>query len=95
MAVRVTYSLSACSSTMETETQTPKGPDDPLSSLNAAIDTLDLAKDRATAKPIKDALDSASVLLTTIRVRFLPAHIGRLLTGIRRIRRAMQQIASD
>ena len=80
---------------METETPRPKGPDDPLSSLGVAIDTLDLAKNRATVKPIKDALGSASVLLTTIRVRYLPAHIGRLLTDIRRIRRAVQQIASD
>ena len=71
---------------METKFQRPKEPDGPLSSLNAAIGTLDLARDRLGVKPAKDAIGSASILLTTIRVRFPPAHVDRLLTGLLRIR---------
>ena len=56
-----------------------------LSSLNAAIDTLDLARDSTNVKPARDAFCSAGILLTTIRVRFLPAHLFRSLTGARRI----------
>ena len=43
-----------------------------LSSLDAGIKTLDLARETASAKPVKDALSSAGVLLATIRVGFLP-----------------------
>ena len=64
------------SSTMETKSQRLKGPDGTISSLNAAIDTLDLARGTSNVKPAKDAIGSTSVLLTTIRVRLLPAHVS-------------------
>jgi hypothetical protein len=71
---------------METKSKQLKGPDGSIASLNAAIGTLDLARDTTSVKPVKEAFGSASLLLTTIRVRFPPAHAGRLLTDARRIR---------
>ena len=53
---------------MATKSQQPKGQDDALSSLNVAIDDLDLAKSVSTITPAKAAFDSTSVLLSTIRV---------------------------
>jgi hypothetical protein len=53
---------------METKYQQRK---DPKGALNAAIDSLNLDGDEPSAKPVKDAFGSASLLLTTIRVRFL------------------------
>lgn len=51
-----------------------KGRDGVLLSLNAAIDTLDLARDTTGAKPAKDVLVSASLLLVAIRVGFVPVY---------------------
>ena len=82
----VCQTRSPCSSTMESKFQRQKAPDGPLFSLNAAIDTVDQARDTTNVKTAKGAFGSASLLLTTIRVRFLPAHIGRSLTYVRRIR---------
>ena len=71
---------------MEVKSQRLKGPDSSLSSLNAAIDTLDLTtRDTASVTPGKDVFGSASLLLTTIRVRFLPAHADQPLNDVRRI----------
>ena len=56
---------------METKSQRPKGPDDAFSLLNAAIDTLNLTRNTTNVEQAKDAFGSASLLLTTIRVRFL------------------------
>ena len=56
---------------MATKSQQPKGREDTLPSLNTAIDAISLAKDVSTIPPAKAAFDSASVLITTIRVRFL------------------------
>ena len=61
---------------METKSQRLKGSDGALPSLNAAINTLGLARDMTSVKPAKDAFRSASLLLTTIRVRFLSAYVG-------------------
>ena len=61
---------------METKSQRLKGPDGTISSLKAAIDTLDLAKGATSLKPAKNAIGSASVLLTTIRVRLFPAKVS-------------------
>jgi hypothetical protein len=58
---------------MTDKLQRPKGQDDALSSLNVAIDALNLAKEASTITPAKAAFGSTSVLLTTIRVGFLPA----------------------
>jgi hypothetical protein len=46
------------------------------SSLNAAINALGLARDRASVKQAEDAFSSTSVLLIAIRVRVLPLFIG-------------------
>ena len=70
---------------METKSKQRKGPGGALSSLNAAIDTLDLARDTTRVKPAKDAFRSTSNLLTEIRVRLLLADVYRLLTNVRRI----------
>jgi hypothetical protein len=61
---------------MDPKSQQRKRRDDALPSLNAAISALDqLAKDTANMKPAKDAFASASVLLATTRVGFLPVHV--------------------
>ena len=57
---------------MDTKFQRPKGRDSALSSLNMAIETLNLAKDISGIAPVKAALGSVSVLLTMVRVRSLP-----------------------
>jgi hypothetical protein len=59
-------------STMAANPQRPKGRDGALSSLNVAIDTLNLAKDIIGIAPAKAAFGSVSVLLTMIRVCFFP-----------------------
>ena len=69
---------------MKSKFQQAKKPDDALRSLNTAIDAMDLARDNATLKPATDSFHSASALLTTIRVCFLPFHHLLWLTGIRR-----------
>jgi len=56
--------------TMDTKSQRPRRRDDALSSLNAAIDGLDLAKEIASITPVKAVFGSVSVLLTMVRVRF-------------------------
>ena len=58
------------SATVE-ETQRPKGQDGALSSLDVAIEALNLAKETADIAPAKVAFGSVSVLLTTVRVCFL------------------------
>jgi len=57
---------------MDTNSQRPKGQDGALSSLNVAIEGLNLAKEIAGIAPVKAAFGSVSVLLTMVRVRFLP-----------------------
>ena len=52
---------------MATNLQQPEGQGGVLS-LNEAIDTLDLIRNGASVGPIKDAFDSARVLLAIIRV---------------------------
>ena len=71
---------------MATKPQRPQGKEGALSLLNAAIDTLDLAKVSTIVTSAKAAFDSASVLLTMIRVGFLPVHAGGLLANVYRIR---------
>ena len=58
---------------MASNSQKPKGRDGTLSSLNVAIQTLNLAKEISTITPAKAVFGSVSVLLTMIRVCFLPA----------------------
>ena len=72
---------------METKSRPLKRRDDALPSLDAAIGALDLAR-RTTnaASQIKDLLGSSGVLLNTIKVCPLPAHVGRLLADVGRTR---------
>jgi len=67
---------------MATKSQLPKGRDGVLSSLNAAIDGLNVAKDTTNITPVNAVFGSASVLLVIIRVGFLPVHVGRILTDV-------------
>ena len=53
---------------MATKYKRPEGRDGALSSLNMAIDALNLAKETRGMTLAKHALDSASDLLATIRV---------------------------
>ena len=58
-------------STMETRSQQPKGRDGAISSLNAAIEAMNLAKEDSSITPAKAVFGSVSVLLTMIKVRSL------------------------
>ena len=57
---------------MATESRHSKGHDHILSFLDVAIEGLNLAKEVSSITPAKALFGSASVLLTMIRVRFLP-----------------------
>jgi hypothetical protein len=66
---------------MEAKSQRPKGRCDDALLLNEAIDALDLVGDAISAKQAKDAFNSASVLLTAIRVGpFRSTFVGCRLT---------------
>jgi len=73
---------------MDAKSQRPKARDGALSSLNVAIEALNLAKEMSGITPVKAAFDSVTVLLTTVRVRFLPI-LRRWVSGslVSRIRR--------
>ena len=66
---------------MAAETQ---GQNDTLSSLNTAIDVLNLAKESTGVIPARSAFTSASVLLTMVKVGSLPVSVSRLLANERR-----------
>jgi hypothetical protein len=55
---------------MTDNSQRPKGRDGVLSSLNVAIDGLNLAKELSSVTPATAVFGTVSVLLTMIRVRF-------------------------
>jgi hypothetical protein len=55
---------------MAAESQQPEGRDGVISSLNMAIDVLNLAKELSSITPAKAVFGSVSILLTTIKVRF-------------------------
>jgi len=57
--------------TMDANSQRPKGREGALSSLNVAIEALNLAKEIASIAPAKAAFGTVSVLLTMVRVRSL------------------------
>ena len=57
---------------MATKSQKPKGRENALSLLNTAIEVVTVAKDAANATPAQVAFSAAAVLLTMIRVSFLP-----------------------
>jgi hypothetical protein len=65
---------------MDTNSQGPKGRNGVLSTLNATIETLNHAKDISRITPAKAVFGSVTVLLTVIKVRFLPPATSFRLT---------------
>ena len=64
---------------MDAKSQRPKGRGGALSSLNMAIEALNLAKEISSITPAKAAFGSVGVLLTMIRVRsLLPQSYNRM-----------------
>ena len=57
---------------MTDNSQQQKGRNGVLSSLNVAIEGLNLAKELTSATPAKAVFGSVAILLTMIRVSFLP-----------------------
>ena len=68
---------------MATKPQESKARDGLLSSLNAAIGALDLAKEISSATPAKAVFGSVSVLLTLIKVCGPLFHDNEFLNRIR------------
>lgn len=62
---------------MEAKSQQRKGRDDALSSLNAAVDALGLARDSGNMKHAKGMFSSTITLITTIRVSFPQTNLAR------------------
>ena len=56
---------------MDAKSRRPKGRDNIVSALNAAIDALVLAKEIASITPAKAVFGTVSAILTTIRVSLL------------------------
>ena len=71
---------------MDTKSQRRKSRDGVLSSLNTAIDAMNIAKDVMGMTPAKAAFGSVGVLLTMIKVGSLPIRVGRLQADVCRIR---------
>ena len=62
--------------------QRPKGRGYTLSTLNATIEALNLAKEISCITPAKAVFGSVSVLLAMIRVSFPSANVFQLLTDV-------------
>jgi len=62
---------------MTAKSQRPKGRDGALSSLNGAIQAVNLVKEDSRITQAKTAFDSVCVLLAIIRVGFLLVLIGQ------------------
>jgi len=56
---------------MATESQQPKKREGVISSLNVAIDIVNIAKEASSVTPATAAFGSVGILLTMIRVRLL------------------------
>jgi len=91
---------------MDVNSQQPKGQGGALSSLNVAIEVLNLAKEVSDITPAKAAFGSVSVLLTMVRVRSprfcddeFEVHVHPGLndqrTGIRRARVILRRYLSS
>jgi len=86
---------------MQAKSQRPKGRDGAISSLNVAIEGLNLAKEVASVTPAKAVFGSVSILLVMIRVCFFifcdetaqihmhPGHHGQQ-TGLCRTRTGLR-----
>ena len=61
---------------MDIKPQRPKGRTGAVSSLNVAIEAMNLAKEVSSITPAKAVFGSVSVLLTMLKVRFLLFHYG-------------------
>ena len=57
---------------MSTKSQRPKGREGAVSTLNAAIEAMDLAEKISSITPAKAVFGTVVVLLTLIKVCFLP-----------------------
>ena len=82
-------------STMDTKSQPQKRQDGALSSLNAAIEAMNLAKEISSITPAKAVFGSVSVVLTMIRVRFPPLQRSVPRSHIARIQWLMIWISSN
>ena len=60
----------ATTSTMDADSQRPKGREGAISALNIAIETLNLAKEVTSITPAKAVFGSVSAVLAMIRVSF-------------------------
>ena len=90
------FLVTTCFSTMESRSQQPKARDDVLSSLNAAIDALGLARNETvTMTPVKDAFNSTRTLLDTIKVGSILASTARPLADVGRTRWLIKPTASS
>ena len=69
---------------MDAKSHQSKRRDATISSLNAAIEGVNLAKDSLGMTPAKAAFGSVGVILTTIRVGILPVGGSRLLANVYR-----------
>jgi len=67
---------------MATEPQRPNRGDVVLSSLNAAVEALNLAKEFSSIAPVKAVFDSAGVLLVIIKVGSLLVPIDHPLANV-------------
>ena len=67
---------------MDTTPQRPKGRSCTISTLNATIEALNLAKEISCITPAKAVFGSVSVLLAMIRVSFPSANVCQLLTDV-------------
>ena len=56
---------------MEARSQRPKGREGTISTLNAAIEAMNLAKEVSSITPAKAVFGTVSVILAMIRVSFL------------------------
>ena len=81
-------------STMASASQRPKRPHSVLSTLDVAIQTLNLAKDACGVLPAQAVFSGVSALLTMIRVRFRRLFHGRHTHAYCRTVRQMIRITS-
>lgn len=72
---------------MRAKSQPPEEQDGVASTLNAAIEVLNLAKDVSSATPAKAVFGVVSVILAMIRVSFLPSQL--IDSGLKRAKDAM------
>ena len=78
-------------STMNPKSQPPKRPDVALSSLNVAIDAMNVVKDVMEGTPAKAAFASVSVILTMIRVGLLLIRLDQPRVKVFRIQWSTKQ----